>query len=140
MSSSMASRRGHAHVGRALHPRRCASEVYGTRCTVVSVRGGRWKTTGALGKYTKVHTLIRRRAELPTAVASAGRQFWRQPARQLIGAVTGSSAAGTPLAKAICERLGQGVDDRERRSGFSGECAFSCGPNEHIHIGEHYHR
>eukprot|EP00959_Pyramimonas_sp_CCMP1952_P144347 3021869-Pyramimonas_sp.AAC.1 len=39
-------------------------------------RRGRWKTPSALSRYTKVHTLIRRRSQLPSTTMETGRSFW----------------------------------------------------------------
>ena len=74
-------------------------------------RRGRWKTPGALSRYTKVHALIKRRAELPKGTMEVGRKFWNQPAAQLREALEGSVACDTPLAKLLIEKLARVEDD-----------------------------
>ena len=68
-------------------------------------RKGRWQTTSALQRYTKVHVLIEQRSKLDEQQLEIGRAFWRRPGHHLIKAIRRSGVAETPLARAMLREL-----------------------------------
>ena len=68
-------------------------------------RKGRWQTTSALQRYTKVHVLIEQRSRLTPEQLERGRAFWRRPAQKIVEAICRSDVVLAPLAQDMVAEL-----------------------------------
>ena len=74
-------------------------------------RKGRWQTTSALQRYTKVHVLIEQRSRLTPEQLERGRAFWRRPAQKIVEAICRSDVVLAPLAQDMVAELEAAKND-----------------------------
>ena len=74
-------------------------------CLEAARRRGRWQTTSALQRYTKVHVLVEQQSRMTADQLQKGAAFWERPAEVLRAAILASPVADCALARALLEEL-----------------------------------
>ena len=94
----------------ALRHAGASAYIAGGGCLESARRKGRWQTTAALQRYTKVHVLVGQRSRMAAEQLDRGAAFWKRPAEALQEAILASPAADSDLGRALLHELCDAYD------------------------------